>query len=68
MSRAALALLVERVSHDDELLARVVGIRDRDEFCTEVIAIAAAEGLPVAREDVVDGLREARTAWLARWV
>lgn len=68
MSREALAIVVDRVSHDDELMSRLVGICGRDEFCDAVVAIAAAEGLPVTRGDVVAGLRDARTAWLARWV
>jgi len=67
-STTALDRVVDLLSQDDTLIAEVADIHDRAEFCAAVRAIAANHGIDVTDEQIVTGLREARTAWLARWV
>lgn len=68
VSRADLSVLVDRISHDPDRFAAVADVMDHAELRAVVLRLAADEALDVTEEDVVEMLREARTAWLARWV
>jgi hypothetical protein len=68
VTAADLAVLVERVVADRELHGRLLMVREKEAFVTEVVAVAAELGLDVDATDVREGLRSSREWWLMRWV
>jgi hypothetical protein len=50
------------------LQSRLRDLTDRDSFVGETVKIAAELGLDLSPGDVDEALRDARRAWLERWV
>ena len=68
MSAEALAAFALVVVADVELQQELLAIGDRDAFVALVVRRAGEVGCDVSPEDVEQGLRDRRRAWLARWI
>ena len=68
MTADALAVFAEMVAGDAELRRELLATEGREEFVALVVRRARAAGCDVGPDDVEEGLRARRRAWLERWI
>lgn len=57
-----------RVLCDAALQNELITIDDRDEFVTRVVELGRLHSFKFEREDVVQAMRDARRAWIEKWI
>jgi hypothetical protein len=68
VSAEALAVFIQVVVADVGLQKELLATADRETFVALVVQRAAGAGCDVSGDDVEQGLRDGRRAWLARWI